>query len=151
MQLFLLTSSMRQSLAAVQCSRVQSDLEAGSNSSSRFNRSRRSRFFASRRAARRAQDGCFLLRWWQIRIARSVTSIGFETRQDFLAWRVMSNHAHFVGLPRRRDRSRPRSEKRIADTRGRSISVKAFKHQIRFSINPPYWPKVQYTGVIVIH
>jgi predicted nucleic acid-binding protein len=41
---------------------VQSDLEAGSNGSSRFNRSRRSRFSALRRAARRAQDGCVLLR-----------------------------------------------------------------------------------------
>jgi len=70
---------------------------------------------------------------------------------DFLAWCRMSHHAHFVVLPHRRDRSRPRSEKRTADTRGWSISVKAFRRQIRFSINPPYWTKVQYTGVIVIH
>ena len=43
---------------------------------------------------------------------------------DFLAGCLMSNHAHFVVVPVGRDRSRARSEKRIADTRGWSIAVK---------------------------
>jgi len=42
----------------------------------------RSRFSASH-AARRAPDGCFLLRWWQTRIPRAVISIGFETHARF--------------------------------------------------------------------
>jgi putative transposase len=37
---------------------------------------------------------------------------------DFLAWCLMSNHAHFVVVPVPRDRSRARPEQRIVDTRG---------------------------------
>ena len=37
---------------------------------------------------------------------------------DFLAWCLMSHHAHFVVVPVPRDRSRARPEQRIVDTRG---------------------------------
>jgi REP-associated tyrosine transposase len=52
-------------------------------------------------------------------LSQSALSHGLE----FLAWCLMSNH--FVVIPISRDRSRARSEKRIADTRGWLISEKA--------------------------
>jgi hypothetical protein len=37
---------------------------------------------------------------------------------DFLAWCRMSHHAHFVGVPLRRDRSRGRSDRYESTVRG---------------------------------
>jgi hypothetical protein len=105
---------------------VQSDLEAGSNSSSRFNRSRRSRFM---QRGVRCMDVLFSTDDRQ-EYLDLLSQLASKHALDLLAWCLMSHHAHFVLVLLRIDRSRARSEQRIAIFRegwpvicGRSVSI----------------------------